>query len=249
MLKLPFPTALARKRRLYCGRARREVRLEQGMGDLSHCLRCGPAIELFGAIIPGHNVTRRVPHENSIVGGVDECSLHDQAFGLLLVLMFQACPLGDITNDGDDEEVIHLVTASQRAQAHLDGEGATILAVAEELQARAHRSGMRRGHILCPMLFMDGVEMARQQHLDWSPEQQGAGVAEKHLDLVVHEQNMSGRVGDDDGIRSQFEEGLREYPLGQRVAGAFTTRWCRQRLVRFFVPIGGFLAVMLTLLC
>jgi hypothetical protein len=69
--------------------------------------------------------------------------------------------------------------------------------------------------VLASVLSMSLFKALGQQVLDWPAKQRWARVTKEDLRLVIGQQDVPGRISDDDGVRCRLKERLREHRLGQ----------------------------------
>ena len=110
----------------------------------------------------------------------------------------------DITNVANDERLA--VFGSHRAQADFQWELRPVPAQAEQLQARAHRSGVGVALVAGAMTDVPSAEALGQQHFNGLAKQLSARIPEQHLGLSVHDLDQTRGVDDDHPVGGRLQQ-------------------------------------------
>ena len=124
---------------------------------------------------------------------------------LALELLGRTLAVGDVADDGGDEQ---LIARLERTQADLDGKQAAILALRDEVEANAHRSRMRLGEVPATVTIMQPAQALGYQHLDRPADHLATIIAEEPLHLRVHDVDLALSIHDHDRIRRRLEQAL-----------------------------------------
>src|SRR5512143_1239048 len=125
--------------------------------------------------------------------------VHSDALPLVLHLHLaaEAVAFGDVSHDGGH---VQLLATNERTETDLDRKAAAVFALAEQLEADAHRPGGWPAGKPRAVAEVCRTQLLGYEDLHRLAQELFALVAEQRLGLGVHEKNAAGTVGDDDSV-------------------------------------------------